>query len=213
MTSIKDSILQFLSGIPFAALAVVAVVLILRAIKKIKRKAVGLGLLIGGIALLFPSVWMTLRQSNQFLTGILAPKKSLSYAVEHLDAAAVKELLANGADPDSDAYSFFKGNYASDENGESPVDDAIEAKSPEKLRLLLDYGAELKSEYLVRAVQSANPETVKLLIDRGADPNAKYEQTGETIRDRIKKQFQTKIDRNQLNDQEKQVLRLVGINV
>ena len=48
--------------------------------------------------------------------------------------------------------------------------------------------------------------TVKLLIDRGADPNAKYEQTGETIRDRIKKQFQTKIDRNQLNDQEKQAL-------
>ena len=212
MGNIKDHILSLIAGVPFAVIAVIAVILILRAIHKIKRKAVGAGMLIAGICLFCPSLFMTLRQSNSFLTGVLSPKKSLSYAVAHLDANAVKVLLENGTDPDAGGYSFFRGNYEEDaEDGTSPVAEAIAAHSPEKLKLLLDYGASLKPEYLAEAVQNADPEALKVLLDRGADPDAKYEDTTETVREHIRKQFQQKIEQKQLSDREKQVLQMLGI--
>lgn len=212
MNNIKDHILSLIAGVPFAVIAVIAVILILRAIHKIKRKAVGAGMLIAGICLFCPSLFMTLRQSNSFLTGVLSPKKSLSYAVEHLDAKAVKALLENGTDPDAGGYSFFRGNYEEDEEvGNSPVAGAIAAHSPEKLKLLLDYGASLKPEYLADAVQNADPESLKILLDRGADPDAKYEGTAETVREHVKKLYQQKIGQNRLSDKEKQMLQMLGI--
>ncbi|MBR3448632.1 MAG: ankyrin repeat domain-containing protein [Oscillospiraceae bacterium] len=212
MSNIKDHILSLIAGVPFAVIAVVAVVLILHAIRKIRRKAVGAGMLIAGICLFCPSLFMTLKQSNTFLTGVLSPKKSLSYAVEHLDAKAVKALLENGTDPDAGGYSFFRGNYEEDiEEGTSPVAEAIAAHSPEKLKLLLDYGASLKPEYLADAVKNADPETLKVLLERGADPDAKFEQTSETVREHIKKLYQQKIEQNKLTDKEQQVLQLLGI--
>ena len=212
MSNIKDHILSLIAGVPFAVIAVIAVILILRAIHKIKRKAVGAGMLIAGICLFCPSLFMTLRQSNSFLTGVLSPKKSLSYAVEHLDAKAVKALLENGTDPDAGGYSFFRGNYEEDEeDGTSPVAEAIAAHSPEKLKLLLDYGASLKPEYLADAVQNADPESLKILLEKGADPNAKYEGTAETVREHVKKLYQQKIEQNRLSDKEKQMLQMLGI--
>ena len=212
MSNIKDHIMSLIAGVPFAAVAVVAVILILHAIRKIKRKAVGAGLLIAGICLLCPSAFMTLRQSDKFLTGVLSPKKSLSYAVEHLDAAAVRKLLESGMDPDAGAYSFFRGNYEGDEDdSSSPVMDAIAAHSPEKLKLLLDYGASLKPEYLEAAVKNADPEALKVLLENGADPDAKYAQTAETVREHIRKQYQQKIEQNNLSERERQVLNLLGI--
>ena len=212
MSNIKDHIISLVVGFPFTVIAVIAVALIAHALRKIKRKAVGTGMLVAGICLFFPSVFMTLRQSNVFLTGVLSPKKSLSYAVEHLDAKAVKALLENGTDPDAGGYSFFRGNYEEDaEEGTSPVAEAIAAHSSEKLKLLLDYGASLKPEYLADAVRNADPEALKVLLDRGADPDAKFEQTSETVREHIKKLYQQKIEQNSLSEKEKQMLQMLGV--
>lgn len=209
---VKNYILSLIAGIPFAVIAVIAVVMILHALRKIRRKAIGTGLLVAGICMLCPSLFMTLRQSNLFLTGVLSPKKSLSYAVANLDVQAVKVLLEKGTDPDAGGYSFFRGNYEDDaDDGSSPVEEAIAAHSPEKLKLLLDYGAALNPEYLETAVQHADPEALKVLLERGADPEAKFEQTAETVREHIQKQYQQKIEQNKLSDREKQVLQMLGI--
>ena len=210
--NVKDHIMSLITGVPFAVIAVIAIVLILHAIKKIRRKAVGAGLLIAGLCMLFPSAFMTIRQSDKFMTGMFSPKKSLSYAVAHLDAKAVKLLLDNGADPDAGAYSFFRGNYEDDdEDSTTPAEEAIQAHSAEKLKLLLDHGAKLKAEYLETALNNADVEAVKILLDRGADPDAKYQQTAETVREHIKKQYQSKIDQNRLSDAERQILAQLGI--
>lgn len=212
MDNIKEHILSLIAGVPFAVIAVAAVILILHAIRKIKRKAMGAGMLIAGICLFCPSLFLTLKQSNTFLTGVLSPKKSLSYAVEHLDAKAVKVLLENGTDPDAGGYSFFRGNYEEDaDQGSSPVAEAIAAHSPEKLKLLLDYGASLKPEYLADAVKNTDPEALKVLLERGADPDAKFEQTSETVREHIKKIYLQKIEQQKLSDQEKKMLQMLGI--
>ena len=210
--NVKDHIMSLITGVPFAVIAVIAIVLILHAIKKIKRKAVGAGLLVAGLFLLFPSAFMTIRQSDKFMTGMFSPKKSLSYAVAHLDAKAVKLLLDNGADPDAGAYSFFRGNYEDDdENSTTPAEEAIQAHSAEKLKLLLDHGAKLKAEYLETALQNSDVEAVKILLDRGADPDAKYGDTAETVREHIRKQYQQKIDQNRLSDAERQILSRLGL--
>ena len=57
----------------------------------------------------------------------------------------------------------------------------------------------------------ADPEAVKILLDRGADPDAKYQQTAETVREHIKKQYQSKIEQNRLSDAERQILVQLGI--
>ena len=57
MSNIKDHILSLIAGVPFAVIAVIAVILILRAIHKIKRKAVGAGMLFAGICLFCPSLY------------------------------------------------------------------------------------------------------------------------------------------------------------
>ena len=90
----------------------------------------------------------------------------LMYAALYGDAASVRSLLAAGADP----------NLA---NGEGATALMWAAYDPEKVKLLLDHGANVNAQssgnrtaLLVAAGKYGNSEVVKLLIDHGANPSA-----------------------------------------
>lgn len=138
----KSYITEFLSGIPFFVLVIAAVVVVFLAIRKIRKTIIKLALICTAVAVFCPSVWMTLKKGNAFLTGVSSPEKSLSYAIEHMDTETVRKLLEEGVDPNADSYSFFKGNYDDPNVNESLVQKAIRIGSPEIAKLLKEYGAE-----------------------------------------------------------------------
>ena len=87
------------------------------------------------------------------------------YAVLYRDAATLKQLLKQGADP----------NKANDANATALM---WAANDLEKTRLLLDHGAnvnarsdELRTPLMIAARRHGGAQTVKLLLDRGANSN------------------------------------------
>lgn len=106
----------------------------------------------------------------------------LALAVRHNRPEAVRELLANGADPNLTAATM----------GYTPLAWAARANSVEIATMLLDAGADpnLRSktpfndgEYAIHwAARKDNPEMMKLLLDRGADPNV-TDRNGDTCLD------------------------------
>ena len=137
----KDYVTELLSGIPFFLLVIAAVVVVLLALRKIRKAVFKIAVICAAVAVFCPSVWMTVKKCGSYLTGKYAPEQSLTYAIEHLDKEAVKKLLEGGADPNSDSYSFFKGNYDDPEVTESLVQKAIRIGKPEIAKLLQQYGA------------------------------------------------------------------------
>ena len=137
----KDYVTELLSGIPFFVLVIAAVVVAIIALRLIRKVVFEIIVVCVAIAVFFPSAWMTIKKGGAYLTGKYAPEQSLTYAIEHLDMEAVKKLLEQGADPNSDSYSFFKGNYDDPEVTESLVQKALRIGKPEIAKLLQQYGA------------------------------------------------------------------------
>lgn len=100
----------------------------------------------------------------------LAPSRlrTMTWAVEKGDLKGFEASLKLGADP----------NYG-DPNKSSLMEEAIERKQTDMVRLLLEYGADPNRDPgrnnrtpLEQAAYRGTPEMVKLLLEAGADPDA-----------------------------------------
>lgn len=99
----------------------------------------------------------------------------LAAAAADGDAARVRELVRQGADPN-----------ARGDRGVTPLQFALLAQSSDGMRALLDAGADPNRPGLggATAMHTAaiadDPDYLRLLLDNGADPDARHGETGAT---------------------------------
>ncbi|KAI1455308.1 ankyrin [Annulohypoxylon moriforme] len=95
--------------------------------------------------------------------------------VRHQDIELVKKLLDGGGDPNSTTTDGYRFNTR-----QTALLDAIETRSTDMVKLLLQYGARvnepasfgLRRTPLQGAVETGNIEMIQLLLSKGADVNA-----------------------------------------
>jgi ankyrin repeat protein len=119
--------------------------------------------------------------------------QELYHAIAADDLAKVSKLLADGSDPNSRRVCYLF-SYPDEiiERFETRLEDApplvyaIQAGTPEVVRVLLEYGAdpnlvgENNTPSLMAAIGHADYQLVPLLLEYGADVNYRDPETGET---------------------------------
>ena len=88
----------------------------------------------------------------------------LAAAANNIETAQV--LLQNNADINA---GFLDDFY----NKQTPLLEAIYARHPKMVQMLLEYGAQPDSDLLMKAAEFGTSEIVQLLLERGADVNSK----------------------------------------
>ncbi len=106
-------------------------------------------------------------------TQDIGKRRELVAAVEHNDAATLKDLLSKGGDVN-----------ARDDAGETLLMKGATQGQLDLVNILLKYKADVKAKSLdssgytalVRAAEAGHADVVKALLDAGADPNVKINQ-------------------------------------
>ncbi|MBQ8412867.1 MAG: hypothetical protein IJX12_04570 [Lachnospiraceae bacterium] len=102
----------------------------------------------------------------------LEDKISLQARVEQNNYKKVQELLEKGADPDSNHYALFVGNYSTSSSGNSqPIRIAYRNDNLDIMLLLLSYGATDAEEVMYQLIEDGNLEYVEAFIDAGIFEN------------------------------------------
>ncbi len=121
---------------------------------------------------------------------------ALLIAVRKQDLSHVKELLENGADPNTPTRPKYRGDTLSYTTRRTPLYFAIHSGNTEILRLLLLNGANIDDveegqPALAEAIQAGNESAVEILIEHGANVNAVVNQ--QTMLQLIKQEMDSTI--------------------
>jgi ankyrin repeat protein len=102
---------------------------------------------------------------------------ALLTAVRGQDLARVRELLENGANPNTPSRPKYRSDTMSYTTPRTPLYFAIRSSNPEILRLLILNGANIEDveegqPALAQAIRVGNESAVEILIEHGANVNA-----------------------------------------
>jgi ankyrin repeat protein len=118
--------------------------------------------------------------SNQAQMQVLADPLLVAICLNHADVVAV--LLDHGVDPNKPVRKWVGKAMVFG----TPVNAAIQNGNVEILKMLVDKGAKVTQQDLMRNKYVGQPECIEFLVSQGFDPNAKapMEESGRKLRKR-----------------------------